>query len=113
MRVAAADDVGIRDVVVFAKQKAVDVARGDSERADHHGHGRGEVRAVAGAAAEQKVGERVFRWRVRLRERVTEAAAQVHLNGGSLIECGYVALGDLAREARDTGINRRKLEIGF
>src|SRR3984957_17083713 len=51
--VAGADNVIAAEVVVFSGQKSADVTRGNSEAAQHDGHGGGEIFAVSGAAGEK------------------------------------------------------------
>ena len=55
VRVAGAHDQVAADVVVFAGQKSVDVARWNAHGPKHHGHRCGEIFAMSGALLEQKI----------------------------------------------------------
>ena len=59
VRIALCDGINISRAVIIARLKSVDDARGDSLRAEHDGHCRRKVFAVAFAHVEQKVCERV------------------------------------------------------
>src|ERR1700730_11842636 len=43
VRMAGADNVVAAEVVVFTRQKSANVTRGDSQVAQHNGHGGGEI----------------------------------------------------------------------
>src|SRR5258706_441376 len=62
MRVARANDVVAAQVVVFAREEAIDFTRRNSERAQHDGHCRSKVFAVARASLEKKMSERIVPW---------------------------------------------------
>src|ERR1700722_3615885 len=54
--IAGADNVVAAEVVVLTGQKSADVTRGDTQIAQHNGHGGGEIFAVSGAAGEKEIG---------------------------------------------------------
>jgi hypothetical protein len=86
MRVLGANDVVSRDVVEFVATESVDHSRRDADRAEHHGHGRGEIFAMSLLTYEKKISNRIAHGSTRQFERVSEAGAEVALDGGGLVE---------------------------
>src|SRR5580700_8945967 len=78
--VACADNVVAAQIVVFTRQESADVTRGDSEVAQHDGHGGGEIFAVSGAAREEKIGQRIVRLGAAKIERVSVMRFQIALD---------------------------------
>ncbi len=81
-----------------------DAGRG-AERAQHDGHGAGEVFAVAFAAVEEEVRERIGLFAGGEIERVAELRAEIAFDGGGG--------GELAGERGDAGIKRGEFEIAL
>src|SRR4029077_16793587 len=111
VRVAGADDVITAHVVELAGQKASGIARGNSQRAQHDGHGRSEVLAMSGTAYEKEVGQRIGGGRAGEVEGVTEARLKVALDSVGLVVFVVRAGGDLLGELRDARVELRQLKI--
>src|ERR1700694_1488405 len=111
VRIACADGVITAEVVVFARKKTVHFTRRDSKCAQHDGHRRGEVFAMARARIEKKMGERIVAGFSSQNQRVGETSAQVVFDRQGLIEGSLRVLGNLHCEFGNTAIElRRKLE---
>src|SRR5713226_735125 len=111
MRVAGADDVVFADVVVFARQKSIDVARGNAERAEHHGHRCGKIFAVSGAALEEEVRKRILSRCAGKIEGVAVASPQIRFDCGSLVVGGGSGNRNLARQIAYARVELGKLQI--
>ena len=111
MRVAGADDPVAANVVVFAGKKSADVARGNSQIAQHHRHGRGKIFAMSGAACEKEISERIGGTRAGEIQRVAVMRFQIQLDLGGLVVFVGRASGDLFGELLDARIQARHLEI--
>ncbi len=108
VRVALADDVVAGEVVVFAGQKSGDVTRGNPHGAQHHRHRRGEIFAVAGAAHEKKIGERIVGPGAAQIERVGVMRFQVALDVRGSVVFVVRVFGDFLGEFLDARIERRE-----
>ncbi len=111
VRVAGADDPVAADVVVLAGKKSADVARGNAQIAQHHGHGGGKIFAVAGAASEKKIGERIGGTRAGEVQRVAVMRFQIQLDFRGFVVLVGRTCGDLFGELLDARIEPRNLQI--
>src|SRR5258708_17648785 len=111
MRVAGADDVVFADVVVFARQKSIDVTRGNAERAEHHGHRRRKILAVSGAALEEEVRKRILSRRTGKIEGIAVASLQIRFDCGSFVVGGGSGNRNLARQCAYARVELGKLQI--
>ena len=97
--------------VVDAALKSGSEARGNADRAQHDGHGGGEILAVAAAAIEEKIGQRIGGLAGGHFERVGVIGTQMALDGAGAIEIGGGAGGDGAGQGRDARIELGQFEI--
>ena len=112
VRVASAHDVAAGQVVVFAAAEAVHDPRRDSQRAQHHRHGRREILAVSFLAFEQEIRQRVRRRRSRHLQAVAVMGAQVELDRRRLLVIRSRTRRDLLRQFHHPPVHpRRELEV--
>ena len=85
MRVAGAHHKVLADAVVRPRLKSIHQPRGHIQRTQHHGHGGGEILAVAGLGAKEEAPDRIRRLDFGRVQRILEIAAQVGLDSGGAI----------------------------
>ncbi len=113
MRIARAHDVISAQLVVFAGQEPVDFACGNSKRAEHDGHCRRKIFAVARARLEKKMRQRVVSRFPGEIQRVGVTIAQESFNRQGFVEWSAGVFRGLLRKLGDSRVQRsRKLKVG-
>src|SRR5260370_41123431 len=92
MRVAGAHDVISAQVVIFAREETIDLARRNTERAQQDGHRRSKVFAVAGSSLKEQMSERIVSGFTGQIQRVRVASPQEGLDGARLFQGRLQAL---------------------
>ena len=111
MSITAADDVSAVQVIEFPAAEAIDHARGNSQRAQHDGHGSSKIFAVALLALEEEVSQRISRHIRRQIQSVAEVCTQIKFDGpGPIIIGGGVGRG-LFRKDGNPRIKAGKLKV--
>src|ERR1700691_2760766 len=106
MRVTGPHYILTGEVVKLAAAEPGHDARRNSQGTQHHGHGTGEILAVAFLSLEEKIRQRILRQSSGQFQGVSEVGLEILFESDGFVVIAGSVRGDVAGQLRDTGIER-------